>query len=98
MQAGSAPQDAKDNKLLEHDVEHYQAKLKTRKEVRRRKQEVHEKRVKRRDTYRTDVDERREKRDNIVYYDGMNYTIRWSCMPRSEFFPHFGQIFLNYYH
>ena len=63
-------------------MEHYQTKLKGRKEVRRRKQEVHEKRVKRRDTFRTDVDERREKRDNIVYYDGMNYTIRWSCMPR----------------
>ena len=61
---------------------HYQKKLEKRKETRRQKQEIHEKRVKRRDSYQLDVAERREKREDQVYFDGTNYTIRWTCMPR----------------
>ena len=79
--AGAAPQTALDRKLTK-TLGHYEAKHERRKEERRQKQEVHEKRVKRRDAYQADVSERREKRDNQVYYDGVNYTIRWTCMPR----------------
>ena len=68
--------------MLQKTVGHYNKKLEKRKEVRRQKQEIHEKRVKRRDGYQTDVTERREKRDNQVYFDGTNYTIKWTCMPR----------------
>ena len=76
------PQTASDRRLLNRTVDHYEKKHERRKERRRQKQEVHEKRVKRRDAYQADVSERSEKRDNIVYYDGINYTIRWTCMPR----------------
>lgn len=82
MAAGATPQNDLDRKLLSRKVSYYQGKQEKRKEERRQKQEVHEKRVKRRDAYQADVTERREKRDNQVYYDGVNYTIRWTCMPR----------------
>ena len=82
LAAGAAPQSALDNKLLRKTLTHLENKHEARKEVRRQKQEIHEKRVKRRDAYQSDVSERREKRDNQVYYDGTNYTIRWTCMPR----------------
>ena len=82
MQAGAAPQDAAERQLMRKPLGHYQNKHEARKETRRQKQEIHEKRVKRRDAYLQDVTERREKRDNQVYLDGTNYTIRWTCMPR----------------
>ena len=82
LDAGAAPSNALDRRLLGKTVDHYRKKHERRKETRRQKQEVHEKRVKRRDAYQADVSERREKRDNQVYFDGTNYTIRWTCMPR----------------
>ena len=82
MVAGAAPQTALDRRLLSKNASVYTEKLERRKEERRQKQEIHEKRVKRRDAYQADVSERREKRDNQVYFDGINYTIRWTCMPR----------------
>ena len=71
-----------DQKLQAKPVAHYQEKLDLRKRVRRQKQETYEKRRKRRDAYQTEVEERREKKDNTVYFDGTNYSIRWSFMPR----------------
>ena len=68
--------------LSKKSVQHYKDKLETRKKNRRKLQEVYEKRLKRRDTYRTDVEERREKKDNLVYFDRTNYSIRWSFRPR----------------
>ena len=82
LQAGAVPQNAEEQRLLRKTVGHYEAKHEKRKETRRQMQETHEKRVKRRDAYQQDVNERREKRDNQVYYDGINYTIKWTCMPR----------------
>ena len=80
--AGAAAQTALDRRLQGKTLDLYVTKHEKRKEERRQKQEVHEKRVKRRDAYQSDVYERQEKRDNQVYYDGINYTIRWTCMPR----------------
>ena len=74
--------DALEIKLLKKPLVHFENKLEERKEIRRQKQEIHEKRVKRRDSYQQDVTERREKRDNVVYYDGTTYTVKWTCMPR----------------
>lgn len=82
LAAGAVPQTAHDRKMNGRTVGYYEKKHEKRKEERRQKQEVHEKRVKRRDAYQSDVYERQEKRDNQVYYDGVNYTIRWTCMPR----------------
>ena len=82
MAAGAAPQTALDRRLIGKPLDTWVKKHERRKETRRQMQEVHEKRVKRRDAYQADVSERREKRDNTVYYDGVNYTIRWTCMPR----------------
>ena len=82
MPAGAVPQNDFDRKVLGKTLDYWQKKREKRKEERRQAQEVHEKRVKRRDAYQADVSERREKRDNQVYYDGVNYTIRWTCMPR----------------
>ena len=82
MQAGAVAKDALEIKLLKRPLLHFENKLEVRKEARRQKQEIHEKRVKRRDAYQQDVTERREKRENVVYYDGTNYTIKWTCMPR----------------
>ena len=82
MPAGAVPQNDFDKKVLGKTLDYWQKKREKRKEERRQAQEVHEKRVKRRDAYQADVSERREKRDNQVYYDGVNYTIRWTCMPR----------------
>ena len=82
MQAGAVAKDALEIKLLKKPLLHFENKLEARKETRRQKQEIHEKRVKRRDSYQQDVTERREKRDNVVYYDGTNYTVKWTCMPR----------------
>lgn len=80
--AGAVPQTTLETKLVKKPLAHFENKLEIRKEARRQKQEIHEKRVKRRDAYQQDVTERREKRDNQVYYDGTNYTIKWTCMPR----------------
>ena len=85
LQAGAVPRTALEQKLNRKRLSHYETKLETRKEIRRQKQEIHEKRVKRRDGYQNDVTERKEKRDNQVYFDGTNYTIRWTCMPRYDF-------------
>ena len=82
LQAGAVPQNELEKKLVKKPLAHFENKLEARKEIRRQKQEVHEKRVKRRDAYQADVTERREKRDNQVYFDGVNYTIKWTCMPR----------------
>ena len=82
MLAGAVPQTTLETKLAKKPLAHFENKLEARKETRRQKQEIHEKRVKRRDAYQQDVTERREKRDNQVYYDGTNYTIKWTCMPR----------------
>lgn len=82
MHAGAVPQTALEQKLNRKRLSHLEQKLETRKKIRRQKQEIHEKRVKRRDGYQNDVTERKEKRDNQVYFDGTNYTIKWTCMPR----------------
>ena len=76
------PANAVEKNLIKKPLAHYENKHEARKEIRRQKQEIHEKRVKRRDAYQQDVSDRREKRDNQVYYDGTNYTIKWTCMPR----------------
>ena len=81
MLAGATPQNAMERGLTK-TLGYYEKKHEARKETRRQKQEIHEKRVKRRDAYQQDVSERREKRDNQVYLEGTNYIIRWSCMPR----------------
>ena len=72
-----------DKNLAKNSLDHYEQKLQTRRDARRDKVDDYEKRLKRRDTYQQDAEDRREKRDNTVYYDGVNYTIRWTCMPRS---------------
>ena len=79
---GDPPITAQDQVLLKQTVAHYKEKLERRQALRQKKMENHEKCIKRRNSYQTDVEERREKKDNVVYFDGTNYTVRWTCMPR----------------
>ena len=82
LENGEPIASAMDTNLMKNTVKHYKDKHENRKAIRRKKLDAHDKCVKRRNAYQTDVEERREKRDNVVYYDGTNYTVRWTCMPR----------------
>ena len=67
--------------LLEEDAKFFYKRYMDRMKSRIKKKETYNKRVKAKETHKTDHD-CVERRENWVYKDGLNYNVRWSSLPQ----------------
>ena len=72
---------AEQTHLLEEDVKFFYKRYSDRMKSRIKKKKVLDTRVAAKEKHKTDHDVI-ERRENWVYRDGLNYNVRWSCLPQ----------------
>ena len=82
ISAGAIPRTPDDAELMDQDEDDLSKLLEKAKKKRRKQQSTLDKRIKTRDTATEQKFETIDKKEGQIYYDGMVYTARWSCLPR----------------
>ena len=80
--AGAIPSRPEDAQLMRHSETELQSLLEKAKKKRRKLQSTLDKRIKTRDTASELKYEMVDKKEGQIYFDGLVYTARWSCLPR----------------
>ena len=80
--AGAIPSTPDDAELMGHTDDELVKLVEKAKKKRRKLQATLDKRIKTRDTATELKFEHVDKKEGQIYYDGMVYTARWSCLPR----------------
>ena len=82
ISAGAIPRTAADNDLMSQQEDDLIKTVAKAKKKRRKLQSTLDKRIKTRDTATEQKFETIDKKEGQIYYDGIVYTARWSCLPR----------------
>ena len=82
ISAGAIPRTAADDDLMSQQEEDLIKTVAKAKKKRRKLQSTLDKRIKTRDTATEQKFETIDKKEGQIYYDGIVYTARWSCLPR----------------
>ena len=73
---------AEDTELLKENIEFFRKRFKDRQKYRQKRKKDLDKRLAAREKAKSEIDQTIEKRENWVYREGDNYTIRWSALPK----------------
>ena len=82
IQAGAIPRTPADADLVAQTEDDLVKIVEKAKKKRRKLQATLDKRIKTRDTATEQKFETVDKKEGQIYYDGIVYTARWSCLPR----------------
>ena len=82
IQAGAIPRTPADADLMAQTEDDLVKIVEKAKKKRRKLQATLDKRIKTRDTATEQKFETVDKKEGQIYYDGIVYTARWSCLPR----------------
>ena len=82
ISAGAIPRTAADDDLMSQQEDDLIKTVAKAKKKRRKLQSTLDKRIKTRDTATEQKFETIDKKEGQIYYDGIVYTARWSCLPR----------------
>ena len=80
--AGAIPNTPADRSLMANSEEKLQKSADKAAKLRRKLRATLDKRIKTRDTASELKADMAEKKEGQIYFDGMVYTARWSCLPR----------------
>ena len=86
ISAGAIPRTPDDAELMAHTEDQLEKLVEKAKKKRRKLQATLDKRIKTRDTATEQKFETIDKKEGQIYYDGIVYTARWSCLPRLVYY------------